>query len=417
MSSSHATPRRRREPGDRNRNIYRRYDGRFEVGYRDSTGRQRWTGAFDTISAARATRDELFGRKARGDRVQPNTRLRFGEAADRWLDGQVVDLRPATQAIYRNAIDNHLRPRWGRHRLDAITVDDAANLVRDLRADGLADNSIVGIIQVANRVFKHAQRRLDWRGVNPIPLMERSERPKASGAKRRIYQGDELAQMLAAASGQWRVLFTLAAVTGARLSELLGLVWADLDLKNPGEAGIAFTNQIDRSGQRAPLKTDDSEGVVVIPRAVATMLRRHRARSAYSGPQDFVFTTRTGRPLSQRNVCRALKAAQKRARTRDGGPTFPDLHDDAPVQRGTVPSFHSFRHNAASYALAAGDTAEEVSWMLRHKTPAVTRAIYLHEVRSTERQARLQARTETRYRHALGQHAFAGSSTDPRTPH
>jgi integrase len=195
------------------------------------------------------------------------------------------------------------------------------------------------------------------------------------------------------------------------------LVWADLDLKNPGEAGIAFTNQIDRSGQRAPLKTDDSEGVVVIPRAVATMLRRHRARSAYSGPQDFVFTTRTGRPLSQRNVCRALKAAQKRARTRDGGPTFPDLHDDAPVQRGTVPSFHSFRHNAASYALAAGDTAEEVSWMLRHKTPAVTRAIYLHEVRSTERQARLQARTETRYRHALGQRAFAGSSTDPRTPH
>lgn len=170
MSSPHATPRRRREPGDRNRNIYRRYDGRFEVGYRDSTGRQRWTRAYDTVTAARAARDDLLGRKARGDRVQPNTRLRFGEAADRWLSGQVVDLRPATQAIYRNAIDNHLRPRWARHRLDAITVDDAANLVRDLRACGLADNSIVGIIQVANRVFKYAQRRLDWRGVNPISL-------------------------------------------------------------------------------------------------------------------------------------------------------------------------------------------------------------------------------------------------------
>ena len=130
MSSSHATPRRRREPGDRNRNIYRRYDGRFEIGYRDSTGRQRWTRAYDTVTAARAARDDLLGRKARGDRVQPNPRLRFSVAADRWLGGQVVDLRPATQAIYRNAIDNHLRPRWGRHRLDAITVDDAANLVR-----------------------------------------------------------------------------------------------------------------------------------------------------------------------------------------------------------------------------------------------------------------------------------------------
>ena len=402
MSSSHATPRRRREPGDRNRNIYRRYDDRFEVGYRDSTGHQRWTRAFDTITAARAARDDLLGRKARGDRVQPNPRLRFGEAADRWLDGQVVDLRPATQAIYRNAIDKHLRPRWGRSRLDAITVDDAANLVRDLRAGGLADNSIVGIIQVANRVFKYAQRRLDWRGVNPISLMERSERPKASGAKRRIYQGDELAQTLAASRGQWRLLFTLAAVTGARLSELLGLTWADLDIDNPADATITFTHQVDRRGQRAPLKTSDSEGVVVIPRAIAATLQRLRRRSAYGGQTDFVFTTRTGRPLSQRNVCRALKAAQKRARTREGGPTFPDLHGDARVPHGSVPSFHSFRHTAASYALAAGDTAEEVSWMLRHKTPAVTRAIYLHEVKTADRRHRARTRVEHRRNALLG---------------
>jgi integrase len=401
MSSSHATPRRRREPGDRNRNIYRRYDGRFEVGYRDSTGRQRWTRAFDTITAARAARDDLLGRKARGDRVQPNPRLRFGEAADRWLNGQVVDLRPATQAIYRNAIDNHLRPRWGRHRLDAISVDDAANLVRDLRAGGLADNSIVGIIQVANRVFKYAQRRLDWHGVNPISLMERSERPKTSGAKRRVYQGDELTQTLAAARGQWRLLFTLAAVTGARLSELLGLTWTDLDVGDPTEASIAFTHQIDRRGQRAPLKTDSSEGIVVIPHALALMLERHRVRSAYCGPCNFVFATRTGRPLSQRNVCRALKAAQVRARTRDGDPTFPVLHLEAPVPRGAVPSFHSFRHTAASHALAAGDTAEEVSWMLRHKTPAVTRAIYLHEVKTAERRARTRTRLDRRYSRVL----------------
>lgn len=402
MSSSHATPRRRREPGDRNRNIYRRYDDRFEIGYRDSTGRQRWTRAYDTVTAARAARDDLLGRKARGDRVQPNPRLRFGEAADRWLGGQVVDLRPATQAIYRNAIDNHLRPRWGRHQLDAITVDYAANLVRDLRASGLADNSIVGIIQVANRVFKYAQRRLDWRGVNPISLMERSERPKAGGAKRRIYQGDELAQTLAASRGQWRLLFTLAAVTGARLSELLGLTWANLDIETPAEASITFTHQIDRRGQRAPLKTADSEGVVVIPRAIATMLQRHRTHSAYGGRTDFVFTTRTGRPLSQRNVYRALKAAQTCAQTRDGRPTFPELHGDVPVPRGAVPNFHSFRHTAASYALAAGDTAEEVSWMLRHKTPAVTRAIYLQEVKSREQRTRIRARSESRYRKTLG---------------
>jgi integrase len=145
------------------------------------------------------------------------------------------------------------------------------------------------------------------------------------------------------------------------------------------------------------LKTANSAGTVAIPRAVATMLQRHRSRSAHGGRHDFVSTTRTGRPLSQRNVCRGLKATQERARTRDGSPTFPVLQDDAPTLRGAVPSFHGFRHTAASYALSVGDSAEEVSWLLRHKSPAVTRAIYLHEVNSVERQRRLRTRTDARY--------------------
>jgi hypothetical protein len=52
--------------------------------------------------------------------VQPNPRMRFGDAADRWLAEQVAALRPATNAIYRNAVVNHLRPRWGTRRMDAI---------------------------------------------------------------------------------------------------------------------------------------------------------------------------------------------------------------------------------------------------------------------------------------------------------
>jgi hypothetical protein len=84
------------------------------------------------ITAARAERDTILGRADRGERVQPN--LRFGDAADRWLAEQVAALRPATRAIYRNAVVNHLRPRWGTRRMDAIGVDDAAKLVRELWA-------------------------------------------------------------------------------------------------------------------------------------------------------------------------------------------------------------------------------------------------------------------------------------------
>lgn len=39
--------------------------------------------------------------------------------------------------------------------------------------------------------------------------------------------------------------------------------------------------------------------------------------------------------------------------------------------------------------------------MLRHSTPAVTRAIYLHEVKTAERRARTRARLDRRYSRVL----------------
>src|SRR4051794_25752015 len=95
------------------RNIWRRADGRFEVGYRDSEGKQRWRvpgspASFDTITEARRARATVLGMKAGGEQVKPSPRLNFGEASDRWLSEQVAGLRPATRAIYRNAVENHL---------------------------------------------------------------------------------------------------------------------------------------------------------------------------------------------------------------------------------------------------------------------------------------------------------------------
>lgn len=400
MSSANATPpRRRREPGERNSNIYRRYDGRLEVGYRDSTGRQRWSPAFDTITAARAERDAILGAKGAGKRVQPNPRLRFGEASEQWLAQQVSELRPATRAAYENAVRVHLLPRWGARRLDSLTVDDAARLVRELRAAGKAEWTISGITKAASRVFTFALRRLSWHGSNPIPLLENGERPKVSAtARRRIFEDDELTQTLAAADEPWRTLFAVAAVTGGRLSELLAIRWEDCDLADPSAASVHIAAQVDRQGQRAPLKTEESRRTVEIPRQLAAMLLRHRAASSHSTATEFVFCSRSGRALGQRNVTRALRSAMRAAVDAKGRPTFTALQDDPP---GRVPTFHSFRHSAASQAIRDGEGAEEVSWMLGHRNSNVTRAVYLHEIRDAERVAERRARMEARYGSAL----------------
>jgi integrase len=413
MSTSEGRRRERVEP-----NLYKRAnaagDDVFEVGFRDATGKQRWRTVEGGITAARSVRNELLGRKARHERVSANPRLRFGDAADAWLAGPVSTLRPATRAVYLNHIETHLRPRWGRTRLDGITGDDVARLVRDLRASGSAEWSIAGILGVLGQVFRHATTRLDWLGVNPVTLLANGERPKRiATARRRIYQGDELAQTLAAAHEPLRTLFALAAVTGARLSELLGLTWADMDLADVDAADVRIEAQVDRAGKRRPLKTDESRRTIELPSSLAAALKRHQLSSGVPAPAAFVFATGSGRPLGQRNVLRGLRAAQARAIDAEGRPTFPTLVQA--IEAGTpphdaAPTFHGFRHSAASLALANGESAEEVSWQLGHKNAVITRSIYVQELRTVERQARRRARMASQYDDALN------ALEEPATP-
>jgi hypothetical protein len=108
---------------------------------------------------------------------------------------------------------------------------------------------------------------------------------------------------------------------------LLGLWWENVKVSDLDAATIRFTHQVDRKGRRVPLKTDESKATLPLPRSAALMLLEHKARSAHVGPQAFVFATRSGRPLGQRNVLRALYLAQERARDTDGRPTFPELFE------------------------------------------------------------------------------------------
>src|SRR3954467_4896294 len=120
-----------------NRGVYWRADGLLEVGYRDADGRLRWRGPFETITAARARRDDAKAKARSGERESANPRLKFGDAAERWLVEQVVELRRQTRDRYRSHVRTHLGPRWGSRRMDAIDVTAAARLVRELRATGL----------------------------------------------------------------------------------------------------------------------------------------------------------------------------------------------------------------------------------------------------------------------------------------
>jgi integrase len=363
------------------RNIYRRRDAdgrwRYELNFRDSDGRGRRQTVDGGLKAARVALADVKARMGRGQRVAPSPHLTFGEAAEKWRTAQAGRLRPATRAAYESQLATHLLPRWRRRRLDTFTVDDVARLAEEMRLDGKKAWTVRGALVVAGRVFEFARRRLAWAGENPVRLLDRSERPRSDQRDRRVLTSDELEAVIAAAHEPYRLAFELAAMTGARLGEVLGLRWRNIDL----DAGTATIEaQLDRRGNLAECKTARSRRTIELPSALLAPLRAHKLRSRASRGDDFVVVARTGppRPLDHRTVTRAFAGGVKRAGIAEPTPTFHDL-----------------RHGFASRFIASGGDLVTLSAHLGHRSPGITASAYSHEferhARADERRARLDA--------------------------
>lgn len=420
------------------RNIYRRASGVLEIGWKDAQGVQRWATvpAGKGITAARRMRDELLADRHAGKAVPVNRRLTFADAADAWIAGPVSGLRPATRQAYVGAVEHHLRPRYARRRLDSITADEVAALERALKAAGLSAATRSKALAVLRTIYRYAGRRLGFAGACPVDLLEQGERPRVSAKRKVIFSGEQLEQTIAAAEDPYRTLFVVLAMTGARVSEALALRWGDVTLDgDEPELRIAWqlarTPVPDGSRELRPLKTDGSDRAVPIAPGLAAVLARHKLAAADSSDGAFVFVGRTGEALWQRNVNRALRAAQTAAVDEHGRPTFPILHetDDAgrpvKVPRNTLPTVHSLRHTVASRLLAAGESVDEIAVVLGHENANVTRAVYVHEITDTRRRAMRRDRMAAAFGGVLeavedgslmeASAARSGPQADPRT--
>jgi integrase len=147
-------------------------------------------------------------------------------------------------------------------------------------------------------------------------LRTRSTRSNGASVPRRSAReadpaGEELGRLLDKATPRYRPLLPTAAFTGLRLSELLGLVWGDVDF----EAGVVrVRKQLGRDGQRVEPKTPQVVRDVVLAPRLGTILREHKLSlpPAFTGDDRFVFPS--GPPLYWRNVsARGLDKAAQRA--------------------------------------------------------------------------------------------------------
>jgi integrase len=366
---------RRTKLGERYPNIYFREiieRGRtkptriYEVGFRDSTGAQRWKITGPKLDDALDFRDSVLGRRRQGERVVPASGP-FSEAADAWLAAQ-SNLRPRTRATYGAILRVHLKPRLGRRKVATITEEDVARLIADLRQGSGPDGerrqplkawTIKGVLVVLSRVMSYAARR-GMIAANPVAKLERGERPRVEEKEKRILNGEEITKLIAAARPGYRAVIAAAVFTGCRQGELLGLRWADVDF----DAGLVHVRgQLDRSKQRVEGKTAASRREVVLMPALARILREHKASSRFSKETDYVFATATGSPPSYRNIVRRgfEQAAEKAGLSGEGRPKL---------------RWHDLRHIYASMLIGEGLDVVYVSRQLGHVDPAITLKVY-----------------------------------------
>jgi len=183
-------------------------------------------------------------------------------------------------------------------------------------------------------------RRCGWIVTDPVGLLERDERPQPTQRRQRVLGRAEIERLLGACAPRDRLMVTTVLCTGLRISELLGLVWDDIDFA----AGVIHVRaQLSRAHHGAPArrvapKTPASFRDVPLVPQLARLLNAHRQGARSARGADWVFATTRGTPYGHRNVSRrALGRAAQLAGLNDDG--WPPLR------------FHDLRHTFASHLI------------------------------------------------------------------
>jgi integrase len=134
----------------------------------------------------------------------------------------------------------------------------------------------------------------------------------------------EIECLRAVCSPRDRLLVATVLYTGLWISEMLGLVWDDVDL----DAGVIHLRaQLSRAHRRAPArrvppKTAASVRDIPLVARLARLLAAHKQASRFARGEDWLFATARRTPYGHRNVSRRRlgRAAQLAALNDDGRP-------------------------------------------------------------------------------------------------
>ena len=277
----------------------------------------------------------------------------FHEYASAWHEGRKAIVKPRTTEWEKWALSNHLLPSLATRPVDEIDAAAVRAYVAAKQSEGvLSARSINSTLRVLSLVLAEAVED-ELLAVNPVT---RGRLLKARKPARGWLEPDELADLLDASTSQSRALVGVMALAGLRVSEAAALRWRSVDL-----AGARLTVEAS--------KTDAGRRVVAdLNPELVGLLKLHRHAARFTGPDDLVFATSTGREKARSSIARqvlqpALARANK-ARAKAGRP---------PIARATC---HDLRRTFCALAFAAGASPAAVMGVLGHTSASLSLEVY-----------------------------------------
>jgi integrase len=292
------------------------------------------------------------------------------------------DLKSSTWRAYKLHIERHLKPRLhgklidlDRAMLGAVYDElEETGAVRSNR--GLSRKTVWNIHLTLHRALEDAVRDgLLTRN----PADGAYTKPKTH-VETRAWDAEELGTFIrATADDRLAALWRVAAMTGMRRGEILGLRWIDVDIDQGTLAVVQARVRGDGAVETTSPKTDRGRRSIDVDPITVNHLKRHRKRQIAdrleTGPAwtetDLVFTRTDGVPLDPDVVSQ----------------TFNRIVKDTELHRIR---FHDLRHTQATLGLKSGEPAHVVSRRLGHASEAFTLKQYAHVLPGQQREAALR---------------------------
>ena len=359
----------------------------------DGKRRQKWHGRFRTRREAEAARAKIVHEFNTGTYVEPNAITLSDWVHDHWLPTVQSRVKPSTFDSYRRNLELHVLPGLGGRQLRQLAPAMLNRLYADLLADGnhkkdggLSAKTVRYIHTILHKALTDAVDS-DLVATN-VAARAKPPRPRARLASEiAFWEPPELRAFLQAVRGhRLETAWHVAAMTGMRRGEVLGLRWKDLDLNasriSVRQALVSVGYEIITSSPK-----NHQARAVDLDASTVDHIRRHRQRQQDDRDEwgtdyqdrDLVFCKEDGTPIHPHTFSQA----------------FERLVAKLPLPRIRL---HDLRHTHATIAVMAGVPVKVISERLGHETPAFTLKQYAHVIPGMQAEA---AETVARLVHPL----------------